>query len=201
MNTLLSLSRSIDRLNTIIGKSASWLVLVVVLIATLNALSRKFLHASSNAWLEVQLVLFGAIFLFPAGYALLQNSHVRVDILASRLSNRSRLFIEIFGILFLMAPAAILVLSYSIPMFWSSLQSGERSPNSGGLILWPGKLIVGIGFTLLLLAGLSHLIKCVGALVGACDDPLATSESVEEIAMIEELKAEIEKSKDRSEDV
>lgn len=200
MNALLSLSRSIDRLNLAVGKASSWLVLLVVVIATANALSRKFLHVSSNAWLEVQLLIFGAIFLFPAGYTLLKNSHVRVDILASRLSSRGRLFIEIFGILFLMGPAVVLILTYSLPMFLTSLNSGETSPNSGGLILWPGKLAVVIGFSFLLLAGLSHLIKCVGCLLGACDDPLATNAASEENANLEELKAEIEKRNDKSED-
>lgn len=194
MNALLQFSRAIDGLNLAIGRIVSWTVIVVVIISAGNALSRKFLQVSSNAWLESQLYLFGAIFLLPAGYTLLKNSHVRVDILASKLSKRVQIYIEIFGVIFLMMPAVLLTLYYAFPMFVASFGSGERSSNAGGLALWPGKLIVLLGFSLLTLAGISHLIKCVGFLTGACDDPTQRDEKTEEDKLLEELKAEAEKT-------
>ncbi|MFV0302181.1 MAG: TRAP transporter small permease subunit [Paracoccus sp. (in: a-proteobacteria)] len=196
MNAFLSLSRAIDGLNLLVGRVLSWAVIVVVVISTANALSRKFLHVGSNAWLEAQLYLFGALFLLPAGYTLLKNSHVRVDILASRLPKRTQIWIEIFGVLFLMFPAVLLVEYYALPMFLSSFDSGERSANAGGLLLWPGKLLVLVGFGLLFLAGVSHLIKCVGFLRGLCSDPTERETVSDEAKLVEDLMAEIDKPND-----
>lgn len=196
MNAFLSLSRVIDGLNLMVGRALSWAVIVVVVISTANALSRKFLHASSNAWLETQLYLFGALFLLPAGYTLLKSSHVRVDILASRLPKRTQILIEIFGVLFLMFPAVLLVEYYALPMFLNSFNSGERSANAGGLLLWPGKLLVLLGFGLLFLAGVSHLIKCVGFLRGLCPDPTEREAVSDEARLVEDLMAEIDKPND-----
>ncbi|WP_134725657.1 TRAP transporter small permease subunit [Paracoccus luteus] len=189
---MLHISRAIDRLNLAVGRIVSWVVIVVVVISAGNALSRKFFSLSSNAWLEVQLYLFGVLFLLPAGYTLLKNSHVRVDILASRLPKRVQIWIEIFGLLFLMFPAVTLILIYAWPLFWSSLDSAERSSNAGGLLLWPGKLIVLVGFALLFLAGISHLIKCIGFLRGISPDPTQKTEATEEAQLIESLRADLE---------
>ena len=200
MSSLLSLSAAIDRLSLFVGRLVSWVVIAVVLISTANALSRKFMHLSSNAWLEVQLYLFGAMFLLPAGYTLLKNSHVRVDILASRLPKRAQIWIEILGILFLLMPAVMLVLRYAMPFVAQSIAGGERSANAGGLLLWPGKVLVLVGFALLLLAALSHLIKCVGFLMGLCPDPTESAEASEEAQLIESLRAEIEHAHDPAHD-
>lgn len=196
MTAFLSLSRAIDGLNLMVGRVLSWAVIVVVVISTANALSRKFLHIGSNAWLEAQLYLFGALFLLPAGYTLLKNSHVRVDILSSRLPKRTQIGIEIFGVLFLMFPPVLLVEYYALPMFLNSFDSGERSANAGGLLLWPGKLLVLLGFGLLFLAGVSHLIKCVGFLRGLCPDPTARDCVTEEDKLVKDLMAEIDTPND-----
>jgi len=195
MRLLLAISRAIDAVNGLIGRNVSWLVLVVVLVSTGNALSRKFLHSSSNAWLELQWYLFGAMFLLASGYALTKNDHVRVDILAQKLSKRSQILIEIFGLLFFLMPAAVLIMWLAWPMFWESWVTGETSSNSGGLVRWPVKLLIPVGFSLLIAAGISHLIKCVGFLMGMCPDPTrrgegktAEEEFAEELAQLAEVR-------------
>lgn len=172
MRSLLALSHAIDVLSRQVGRVVSWVILIVVLISATNAVSRKAFDMSSNAWLELQWYLFGAIFLLAAGYTLLNNEHVRVDVLATKFSERTQVKIEIFGVLFFLLPVCCLVLWMSIPMFIDSYVSGETSSNSGGLIRWPVKLLVPVGFSLLILAGISHLIKCMGFLAGQCANPL-----------------------------
>ena len=171
MRSLLALSRLIDAVNNAVGRSISWLILVVVVISTANALSRKFLHSSSNAWLELQWYLFGALFLLASGYTLLKNDHVRVDILAQKLSKRAQIGIEIFGVLFFLLPACGLIMWHAWPMFWDSYVSNEVSSNSGGLVRWPVKLLIPVGFSLLIAAALSHMIKCIAYLMGLGPDP------------------------------
>ncbi|KAF1021284.1 MAG: hypothetical protein GAK30_01904 [Paracidovorax wautersii] len=176
MNALLVFSRLIDALNQRVGTLVTWITLVVVLISAGNAVVRKVFHTSSNAWLELQWYLFGALFLLAAGYTLLKNEHVRVDILSSRLSRRAQMGIEIFGVLFFLLPACTLILWLSWPMFMDSWVTNEQSSNTGGLVRWPIKLMIPVGFALLVLAGVSHLIKCVGFLTGRCPDPTAKDE-------------------------
>lgn len=173
MKFLLSLSRFIDRLNTVVGKSVIWLTLIVVLVSATNAVVRKIFSVSSNAWLELQWYLFGAIFLLAAGYTYLVNEHVRVDVLAQKLSRRTQVKIEIFGIIFFLFPACILIFWLSLPFFYQSFVLHELSSNTGGLIRWPVKLLIPTGFFLLILSGLSQLIKCVAYLRGQHPDPLA----------------------------
>ncbi|MFA5596574.1 MAG: TRAP transporter small permease subunit [Pusillimonas sp.] len=172
MNLLLSLAGAIDALNRLVGRVVIWLTLVVVLISAGNAVVRKTFHISSNAWLELQWYLFGAIFLLAAGYTFLCNEHVRVDILSQRLSRRTQVKIEIFGVLVFMLPVCVLVFWLSIPMFVDSFVLNEQSSNTGGLVRWPAKLLIPAGFGLLVLAGVSHLIKCAGYLWGRCSDPM-----------------------------
>jgi TRAP-type mannitol/chloroaromatic compound transport system permease small subunit len=173
MKLLLSISRIIDAINTRVGQAVIWLTLIVVLVSATNAVVRKAFNISSNAWLELQWYLFGAIFLLAAGYTFLRNEHVRVDVLAQKFSRRTQIKIEIFGVIFFLFPACMLIFWLSIPFFYESLVLNEQSSNTGGLVRWPAKLLIPVGFLLLILAGVSHLIKCIGFLRGACADPTA----------------------------
>lgn len=183
MRTLLALSRLIDAVNQRVGQVVMWITLIVVFISAGNAVVRKALNMSSNAWLEIQWYLFGAIFLLAAGYTLLRNEHVRVDILASRLRQRRQIHIEIFGVLFFLLPMACTILWLSWPMFVDSYVTNEQSSNTGGLVRWPVKLLIPVGFALLIAAGVSHLIKCIGFLRGLCPDPRSQGDgpSAEEV--------------------
>jgi len=171
MNALLALSRVIDAVNRRVGRAVTWLILLAVLVSSLNATIRKLFNVSSNAWLELQWYLFGAIFLLASGYTLLKNEHVRVDVLASRFSRRTQLWIEIIGVLFFLLPACGLIMWLSWPFFLDSFVTDEQSSNAGGLVRWPAKLLIPIGFILLVAAGISHLIKSIGCLRGLCPDP------------------------------
>ena len=189
MQALLSLSRWIDLINDRVGRAVTWLTLVVVVVSSANAVVRKVFNTSSNAWLELQWYLFGAMFLLAAGYTLLKNDHVRVDIISSKFSRQTQIKIEIFGVIFFLLPACVLILILSWPVFMDSFMQNEQSSNSGGLIRWPVKLLIPIGFALLVAAGISHLIKCIGYLKGMCPDPTlkvqaktAEEELAEEIA-------------------
>lgn len=173
MKFLLAVSKAIDYLNTKIGQAVAWLTLLVVLVSATNAVVRRLFNVSSNAWLELQWYLFGAIFLLAAGYTFLRNEHVRVDVLSQHFPKRTQIKIEIFGVVFFLFPACLLVFWLSLPFFYQSFILSEHSSNSGGLIRWPVKLLIPLGFGLLILAGVSHLIKCIGYLRGACPDPTA----------------------------
>jgi len=173
LNALLGLSRAIDAMSERVGRIVYWLILVVVLISAANATIRKLFNYSSNAYLEIQWYLFSVIFLFGAGYTLLRNEHVRIDIIAGRLSQRAQNWIDVFGILFFLFPMAAVIGWFSWPLFLDSWTRNEVSTNAGGLIIWPARLLVPIGFTLLILQGISELIKRVAFLTGSGPDPLA----------------------------
>jgi TRAP-type mannitol/chloroaromatic compound transport system permease small subunit len=185
---LLALSRAIDALNERVGHIVYWLVLAAVLISATNAVVRKVFNMSSNSLLELQWYLFSAIFLFCAGYTLLKNQHVRIDVIAGRLSPRAQAWIDIIGTLFFLFPMAILIMVLSWPVFTLAYQSHEMSTNAGGLILWPARLMVPIGFLLLVLQGLSELIKRIAFLRGLIADP---SERPPEKSAEQELAEEI----------
>ncbi len=161
MNLLLRVAHLIDMLNRRVGRATYWLILVAVLISSGNAVARKTLNLSSNAMLEIQWYLFAAVFLLCAGYTLLSKEHVRVDLIFSHLSRRKQLLVEIFGTLLFLAPMTALILVLSWSPFVDAWTSGEVSANAGGLIRWPVKLLIPVGFALLLLQGLSELIKDV----------------------------------------
>jgi TRAP-type mannitol/chloroaromatic compound transport system permease small subunit len=171
MHALLRVSGFIDALTERVGRGARWLILAAVLICAGNATVRYSLNLSSNAWLEVQWYLYAAVFLLCAGYALKHNQHVRVDVLASRLSRRAQTWIEIFGTLFFLLPMALLILALSWPVFVMSWKSGEVSANANGLVLWPARLLVPVGFALLVLQGIAELIKRIAFLRGLIPDP------------------------------
>ena len=171
MSFLLSLSRLIDRLNERVGHTFYWLVLVTVLISAANAVVRKVFNYSSNGLLEIQWYFFSAIFLFLAGYTLLRNDHVRIDVISSRLSKRAQTWIEILGTIFFLFPMAALLMWLSWPVFVDAYQRNEVSTNAGGLIIWPARLIVPIGFFLLIAQGASELIKRIAFLQGMIPDP------------------------------
>lgn len=171
MSSLLSLSRIIDRLNERVGQAFYWLVLVTVLISAANAIVRKVFNYSSNGLLEIQWYFFSAIFLFLAGYTLLRNEHVRIDVISSRLSKRAQTWIDILGTLFFLLPMAILLMWLSWPVFVDAYQRNEVSTNAGGLIIWPARLLVPVGFFLLVAQGVSELIKRIAFLRGLIPDP------------------------------
>ena len=171
MKILLRLSGLIDALNERVGHLSYWLILVAVLISAGNALMRYTFNMSSNAWLEIQWYLFSAVFLFCAGYALLHNQHVRIDVISSHLSKRGRAWIDILGTLFFLLPMAIAILWMSWPVFVDAYQSKEVSANAGGLTIWPARLMLPVGFLLLVLQGLSELIKRIAFLRGLIPDP------------------------------
>ncbi|HET9750916.1 MAG TPA: TRAP transporter small permease subunit [Casimicrobiaceae bacterium] len=188
MNALLALSRAIDAVTERIGRIVYWLVLVVVLISAANATVRKAFDYSSNAYLEVQWYLFSVIFLFGAGYTLLRNEHVRIDIIQGRLSPRTQNWIDVFGIVFFLMPMSLIIMWLSWPLFIDSLHRHEVSTNAGGLIIWPARLMVPIGFALLIMQGVSELIKRIAFLMGRIPDPL---EKRQEKSAEEELAEEI----------
>ena len=192
MNGLLSLSGLIDRLNTLIGKLTMWLILATTLISAGNAIVRKAFDISSNGLLEIQWYLFAAVFMLGAGYGFLKNSHVRIDFISSRLSDRTRNWIDIGGILFVLLPMCVLLITLSWPVFTNAFNNGEMSQNAGGLIRWPSYILVPIGFALLSLQGISELIKRIAFLRGVIADPIGgdAAKSDDQIAA-ERLEAEL----------
>ena len=169
MSFLLSLSRFIDALNEKVGTGVSWALFISVLICTGNAMIRYVFHTSSNAWLEIQWYLFSAIFLLATSYTLRRNEHVRIDVVVGHFSKRTQVWIDVFGFLIFLLPMTLLVLYYAVPYAWESIQNQEVSSNAGGLIVWPAKLLIPVGFLLLTLQGISELIKRIGFLQGKVD--------------------------------
>ena len=171
MTLLLKLSQLIDWLNERVGKGAFWLVLIMTVISAGNAVVRFTINYSSNGLLEIQWYLFAAIFMLCSPYTLQKNEHVRIDVLSSKLSPRGLAVIDIFGTLFFLLPMVIVVLWLSLPLVADSYKINEMSANAGGLIRWPVKILLPIGFTLLALQGISELIKRIAFLAGMIDDP------------------------------
>ena len=172
MNALLALSRAIDAVTERVGRIVYWLILIVVLISAANAVVRKLFNFSSNSYLEIQWYLFSVIFLFGAGYTLLRSEHVRIDIIAGRLSARAQNWIDVVGIVLFLMPMSLIIMWLSWPLFVDSWTRNEVSTNAGGLIIWPARLMVPIGFALLIMQGVSELIKRLAFLSGRIPDPL-----------------------------
>jgi TRAP-type mannitol/chloroaromatic compound transport system permease small subunit len=175
VDLLLKLSRVIDRMNERFGEVANWLVLLACLISAGNAASRYLLSASSNAWLEVQWYMFAGMVLLGGPYTLKVNEHVRVDVLYSLLSERARLWIDVFGCLLFLLPICVILIYFTWPWFVESWRINESSSNAGGLIRWPVKLLLPVGFALMALQGISELIKRIDALIRhqAIRDPIS----------------------------
>jgi len=185
LKLLLTLSRWIDNATERIGRTIYWLVLAAVLISAANATVRKIFNYSSNSFLEIQWYLFSLIFLFCAGYTLKHNEHVRIDIITSRLSARGRAMIDIFGTLVFLLPMAFLIMVLSWPVFVDAWTRNEVSTNAGGLIIWPARLMVPVGFFLLIVQAFSELIKRIAFLKGLVPDPsekIVTKTAEEELA-------------------
>lgn len=182
MSSLLSFSRFIDAINEKIGLAISWALLLAVLICSGNALVRYIFNTSSNSWLEIQWYLFGAIFLLASAYTLKRNEHVRIDVVVGRFSKRTQVWIDVFGFTFFLLPATLLILYFAIPFAYESIRNQEVSSNAGGLIIWPAKTLIPIGFFLLTLQGVSELIKRIGFLMGLVD----ASEFEKQVATPEE---------------
>jgi len=170
---LLVISRLIDGLNERIGRVAPWLVLAMVLLSSGNALVRKIFDSSSNAYLEGQWYMFAALFLLCGGYTLLRQEHVRIDVIYSRFSRRTQVWIDVLGTLLFLLPFALLLLFLCWPYFLDAWNSGEISANAGGLTQWWVKLFMPLGFLLLALQGGSELIKRLAFLAGQAPDPMA----------------------------
>lgn len=170
MALALRLARGIDAVNTLIGRLAAWLVLAAVLISAGNAISRKAFSLSSNAWLELQWYLFGAVFLLGASWTLRRNEHVRIDVLASRFSKRARDRLDLVGHALFLIPFALVHVLLAVPFFLISWRTGEVSANAGGLPLWPAKLLVLVGFTMLLAQGVSEFLKRLAVVAGAVEE-------------------------------
>lgn len=166
MQGLLRIAYAIDTLNEWVGRSVKWLVLLATLISAGNALVRYGLGESSNAGLEIQWYLFGALFLLGAGYTLKHNGHVRIDFIHGRLSPRTQAWLEIVGTVLFLLPFSLLIIWFGWPMFVSAWQSGEMSPDAGGLLRWPVKLLIPVGFGLLALQGIAELIRNIAVLCG-----------------------------------
>ena len=170
MRALLAFSRIVDSVNEHVGRAVAWLVLVAVVVSTVNAGMRYAFNLSSNAWLELQWYLFSAIFLLAAGWTLKRNAHVRIDVLAAKLSPRAQAWIDLLGALFFLMPMAVLILYLSWPVFVQSWAGNEMSSDAGGLVRWPAKLLIPAGFALLVLQGLSEIAKRI-AFLRAGDTP------------------------------
>ena len=171
MTPLLTLSRSIDRISEWIGRWVAWLVLGAVLISALNAIVRKAFNTSSNAYLEIQWYLFAAVFLLAAGYTMLRQEHVRIDVISGRFSKRTQIWIDIVGLAGFVLPLVWVVIHLSLPLAIRAFQMNEYSQNAGGLIRWPVFALLPLGFALLGMQAISELIKRVAFLRGLIPDP------------------------------
>jgi TRAP-type mannitol/chloroaromatic compound transport system permease small subunit len=171
MTLLLRLSAAIDWINNLIGKNVSWLILVAVLISAGNATVRKAFDISSNMWLELQWYLYGTVFMLAAAYTLLKNEHIRIDVVSNTLSKKTRDFIDLFCHVFFLMPFVLILVWLCVPWFSLSFRSGEISANAGGLVIWPAKLMILLGFMLLVAQGFSEIIKRVAVIAGVIDDP------------------------------
>lgn len=171
MQPLLAASRAIDRLTEIIGKTVMWAIFVAILVSAVNAIVRKVFNTSSNAWLELQWYLFGAAFMLASAYTLKQNEHIRIDIFYGTRSRRTQHWIDLIGHLLFLMPFVVLMSYMLVPYALAAFKSGQVSTNAGGLLIWPARAILAAGFVLLVLQGISEIIKKIAVMQGLIDDP------------------------------
>jgi len=171
LKTLLRVSRVVDAANTWIGKRLAWLILAAVIVSAVNATVRKIFDTSSNSWLELQWVLFSIVFLLCSPWTLLDNEHIRIDIVNQMLPKRLRDSIDAVGHTFFLMPLCIIMIITGIPFFFRSFEINEQSGNAGGLPQWPSKALLMIAFTLLLMQGLSELVKRIAVMRNLIPDP------------------------------
>lgn len=171
MKALLRFSSLIDAINDFVGRHVSWLILAAVLISAGNATVRKAFDTSSNMWLELQWYLYGTVFMLAAAYTLLRNEHVRIDVVSNMLRKRTRDYIDLFCHIFFLMPFVLLMVWLCVPWFVRSYSSGEISANAGGLIIWPAKMMVLIGFILLVAQAFSEIIKRTAVIARLIEDP------------------------------
>ena len=196
MDFLLNVSRLIDRVSTAVGRTLSWLILLAVIVSTVNAIIRKVFDVSSNSWLEMQWVLFGAVFLLCSSWTLLSNEHIRIDIVTSLLPKAVRDWIDIAGHVLFLLPLTVVMMIVSWPFAIRSLLLNEQSINAGGLPQWPAKFLIPIGFLMLFFQGLSELIKRIAIMRGALEDTTsggghhaaAEAEAARLLAQVEETR-------------
>jgi len=184
VRALLSLSRAIDAINVQIGRWCAWAILLAVGISAINAIVRKAFDMSSNAWLELQWVLFSLVFLLCASWTLRDNEHIRIDIVNNQLPRWLRNTIEIAGHTFFLLPLTIVMIVTGIPFFTGSFAINEQSTNAGGLPQWPAKALIPLGFALLFAQAISELIKRIAIIRGVIPDPHETQ--------VHALEAEVE---------
>ncbi len=189
LKTLLPATRKVDAANTWIGKRVAWLLLLAVLVSAVNATVRKVFDTSSNSWLELQWVLFSAVFLLCSPWTLLANEHIRIDIVNNLLPQRVRNTIDVIGHAFFLLPLTIIMVITGVPFFYQSYKINEQSWNSGGLPQWPAKSLIMIGFALLMIQGLSELVKRIAVMRGLIPDPYASRKSSLEIEAEELIEA------------
>ncbi|MET4385312.1 TRAP-type mannitol/chloroaromatic compound transport system permease small subunit [Bradyrhizobium sp. F1.4.3] len=191
MTALLKLSGGIDAFTRWTGKRLAWLILVAVIISAINAIVRKTFDTSSNSWLELQWVLFSVVFLLCSPWTLLDNEHIRIDIFNTMMPKRIRNVIDVIGHLFFLMPLTIVMIVTGVPFFLRSFQINEQSGNAGGLPQWPAKSLIMIGFAMLLVQGISELIKRIAIIRGMIPDPHESQVSALE-AEVEHLVEAIE---------
>lgn len=192
MQSLLKFSQGIDAINTWLGKRLAWLIIVAVIVSSVNATVRKLFDESSNAWLELQWVLFSVVFLLCAPWTLLKNEHIRIDIINSFWPKKVRDSIDVIGHAFFLLPLTIVMIITSVPFFLRSYEINEQSGNAGGLPQWPAKSLIMVGFALLFFQGLSELIKRIAVMRGLIPDPYESQKTGIE-AEVEHLVEAIKK--------
>jgi TRAP-type mannitol/chloroaromatic compound transport system permease small subunit len=173
LKKLLRFSRAVDALNTSIGRWVAWALLAAILVSAVNATVRKVFNTSSNSWLEIQWILFGAVFLLCSAWALLSNEHIRIDIVNNMLPKRVRDWIDVFGHVFFLIPVTLVIAWLGWPFFWRSLMQNEQSTNAGGLPVYPSKLLIPLAFTFLAVQGFSELIKRIAIIRGDLQDTVS----------------------------
>lgn len=206
MNTLLAFSRAVDATTVRLGRMVAWLLVAAIVISTVNAIIRKVFDASSNAWLEAQWMLFGAVFLLCASWTLQANEHIRIDIVNGTLSKKTRNVIELIGHVFFLLPMTAVLMWTALPFFTKSYIGNEQSFSAGGLPQWPAKFLILAGFVVLFVQGLSELIKRIAVMRGLIEDAhaagghhaAAEAEAERLLALAEAEKAAADRSKTAS---